>query len=336
MRFAEYLRDSIPVIVVQVLCMVLLSLFLLSAGNSADTVGLVLLIWLAVAAAYMTVRWYRRRGFLMRLSDLAEALEEKYLIAELMEKPRRADDSVFYRILKLADKSMLERVADAQREKREYREQVEQWVHEAKTPITAMRLLCENNPTAIQKPLLLELERLNHYVEQALYLSGSEHTEKDYRIRELVLVEAVHQAIAQNKQLLLQNQVRLCVEPSDVTAYTDERWLVFILSQLLNNAVKYKSDTPVIEFRIAREGERVLLTVADNGIGIPAEDMPRIFEKGFVGRNGRGGGRATGMGLYLCRRLCERLGVGLKACSDGDGRTVFTLMFYENPFVGVR
>ncbi len=336
MRLAEYLKDNIPAMILQVLCMVLLSLFLLSAGNTADTVGFVLLIWFAVAAAYMAWCYYRRCGFLKRLLDLTEELEEKYLIAELMEKPLRADDRVFYGILKLADKSMLERVAAAERENREYREQIEQWVHETKTPITAIRLLCENNPTAIQKPLLLELERLNHYVEQALYLSGSEHTEKDYRIRELTLVEAVHQAIAQNKQLLLQNQVQLCVEPCDITAYTDEKWLVFILSQLLNNAVKYKNDTPVIEFRITQEDERVLLAVADNGIGIPPEDMPRIFEKGFTGRNGRTGGRATGMGLYLCMKLCERLGVGLEACSDGGGRTVFTLIFYRNPFVGVR
>ncbi len=117
-----------------------------------------------------------------KLLDMAEQLSERYLISEVMELPEQAENQVYYQLLKMAGKSMLEQIGEVERERLEYKEYIEQWIHEIKTPITAMKLLCENHRTDWTKELLLELEKTNRFTEQALYYARSEHTEKDYSV----------------------------------------------------------------------------------------------------------------------------------------------------------
>lgn len=268
-----------------------------------------------------------------KLLKLTEQLEERYLISEVMEKPDRADDQVYYQILKLAGKSMLEQIGAVRRERREYREYIEQWVHEVKTPITAMKLLCENNRSPLTKSLLVELEKTNRFTEQALYYARSEHTETDYSVREIRLFDVVHQAIAENKYLLLQYGVNIEVEEMTATVFSDEKWICFILNQMIVNAVKYRSAQPALRFSVESREGNTILNIADNGIGIAASDLPRIFEKGFTGQNGRNASQnATGIGLYLCKRLCDKLGIGISAASSKTG-TTFQLTFHVNDFI---
>lgn len=264
-----------------------------------------------------------------KLLDMAEQLSERYLISEVMELPEQAEDQVYYQLLKMAGKSMLEQIGEVERERLEYKEYIEQWIHEIKTPITAMKLLCENHRTDWTKELLLELEKTNRFTEQALYYARSEHTEKDYSVREMALSQVVHQAIADNKYLLLQGGMRLEVEEMQDTVYSDEKWVRFILNQLIANAVKYRMEQPVLRISTHKRQDQVVLVVEDNGIGIAASDLPRIFEKGFTGQNGRMVQQSTGIGLYLCKRLCEKLGIGIMAESSEHG-TAISLSFHIN------
>ena len=264
-----------------------------------------------------------------KLLDMAEQLSERYLISEVMELPEQAEDQVYYQLLKMAGKSMLEQIGEIERERLEYKEYIEQWIHEIKTPITAMKLLCENHRTDWTKELLLELEKTNRFTEQALYYARSEHTEKDYSVREMALSQVVHQAIADNKYLLLQGGMRLEVEEMQDTVYSDEKWVRFILNQLIANAVKYRTEQPVLRISTHKRQDQVVLVVEDNGIGIAASDLPRIFEKGFTGQNGRMVQQSTGIGLYLCKRLCEKLGIGIAAESSEQG-TAISLAFHIN------
>ena len=228
---------------------------------------------------------------------------------------------------------MLEQISVVKRERTEYKDQIEQWVHEIKTPITAMKLLCENHRSDFIKELLIELERTNRFTEQALYYARSEHTEKDYSVREIRLFDVVHQAIAVYKYMLLQNGVNIELQETDDAVYSDEKWICFILNQLIVNSVKYRGPQPEIRFYTVRRGNDIVLCVQDNGIGIDASDLPRIFEKGFTGKNGRSAAQdATGIGLYLCKRLCEKLDIGLHAESAGQGTTI-QLSFHVNDFI---
>ena len=329
MNSRRYWKNRIPFLLTNLICMVALIVFLLVCGNSISVVLLILVVWAVVLLSGLFLTYWKRKRQMQKLLDIAGQLSERYLISEVMELPEQAEDQVYYQLLKMAGKSMLEQIGEVRRERLEYKEYIEQWIHEIKTPITAMKLLCENHRTDWTKELLLELEKTNRFTEQALYYARSEHTEKDYSVREMSLSQVVHQAIADNKYLLLQSGVRLEVEEMADTVYSDEKWVRFILNQLIANVVKYRSGQPVLRFSTRRQQDQVILVVEDNGIGISPADLPRVFEKGFTGQNGRMVQQSTGIGLYLCKRLCDKLGIGIAAESSGQG-TAISLAFHIN------
>ena len=329
MNRRRYWKNRIPFLLTNLICMVALTVFLLVCGNSISTVLLILSVWTLILLAGLFLTYWQRERQMRQLLDMAGQLSERYLISEVMELPAQAEDQVYYRLLKMAGKSMLEQIGEIRRERQEYKEYIEQWIHEIKTPITAMKLLCENHRTDWTKELLLELEKTNRFTEQALYYARSEHTEKDYSVRKMALIQVVHQAIADNKYLLLQSGMHLEVEEIQDTVYSDDKWVRFILNQLIANAVKYRTGQPILRFSTHRQQDQVVLVVEDNGIGISATDLPRIFEKGFTGQNGRNVQQSTGIGLYLCKRLCEKLGIGITAESSENGTSI-SLAFHIN------
>lgn len=328
-----YVKNHLPLILLNLLGALALSLFLLATGNAIQTVLFIFITWMLVLILCLTICYLSRKKRLDKLLEMAGQLKERYLIPEVMQEPDRAEEQVFYQLLKMSEKSMLERIGEVERERGEYRAYIEQWVHEVKTPITALKLLCENNRSPFSRDVLAELENINRYTEQALYYARSEHTEKDYSIQEMNLADVVHGAIADNKYLLRQCDMAITVDDLEPVVYADDKWVRFILNQIISNAVKYRPPQhPALRIFTERSGDQVLLSIADNGIGIPESDLPRIFEKGFTGQNGRTIHSSTGIGLYLCKRLCDKLGIGLAASSSDKGTTI-TLSFHINDFI---
>ena len=207
MSSRRYWKNRLPFLLTNLVFMAALTVFLLVCGNSVSAVVLILIVWALILLAGIVLTYWKRKRQMKKLLDMAKQLSERYLIPEVMELPEQAEDQVYYQLLKMAEKSMLEQIGEVERERLEYKEYIEQWIHEIKTPITAMKLLCENHRTDWAKELLLELEKTDRFTEQALYYACSEHTEKDYSVREIVLSQVVHQAIADNKYLLLQGDV---------------------------------------------------------------------------------------------------------------------------------
>ncbi len=328
----QYLKNQLPVILINVLGMIALALFLTVCGNNIQTCFFILLVWMLVFILYLLLSFRSRKKYLNQLLRMTEQLEERYLLPEIMAAPEKADDRVFYQIMKMTEKSMLERIGKMQRESREYKEYIEQWIHEVKTPITAMKLMCENNLSSFTRDLMKELENINRFTEQALYYARSEHAEKDYSVREIHLGDVVHEAIADNKYLLRQNNVVITVEHMEHTVYSDDKWVRFILDQIISNAVKYRTEHPTLCFFTEKMDDQICLSIEDNGIGIQKSDLSRIFEKGFTGQNGRTVHSSTGIGLYLCKRLCDKLGIGITACS-GSNKTTISLSFHVNDFI---
>ena len=194
------------------------------------------------------------------------------------------------------------------------------WVHQIKTPISVMRMMLQSEDTQEHRELSAELFRIEQYVEMVLsYLRlGSDST--DYLFREVPLDSVIRQAIHKFAPLFVQKRIRLVYQPTEETALTDEKWLLFILEQLLSNAVKYTASG-----EITITVEKRLLKISDTGIGIAPEDLPRIFERGFTGYNGRADKKSTGLGLYLCKQAAGRLSIGLSAASTVGVGSVFTL-----------
>ena len=179
----------------------------------------------------------------------------------------------------------------------------------------------------------MENQRIENYVDMALYYARSENVYKDFIIRRTSLQEIAEEVLEKNRLLLIKNGVRAEVDCPDAV-YTDGKWIAFILNQLFLNCVKYRGAQPVLCVRTKREKDGVCLTVEDNGVGIRGEELSRIFEKGFTGSNGRDHERATGMGLYLCRKLCGRLGIGLRAESEYGTGTRMLLLFPVGNYTG--
>ena len=215
-------------------------------------------------------------------------------------------------------------------EQNDYRDYIESWVHEIKAPITSIQLACENHKDEVTRQIGLENQRIENDVDMVLYYARMEKVYKDYMIEETDLGKAASEILIKNKYYLISNGVRGEVECPDL-AYTDKKWILFILNQLMLNSVKYKSENPkvhpYIHIYTERYGHGVRLIVEDNGTGIREEEMSRIFEKGFTGSNGRNGKKSTGMGLYLCRRLCEKLGIAIEAESVRGEGTKMILTF---------
>lgn len=195
------------------------------------------------------------------------------------------------------------------------------WVHQIKTPIAVMQMMLQMEDTKEHRDLSAELFRIEQYVEMVLsYLrlgSGS----NDLVIKQCTLDDIIKQAIHKYAPYFIRKRIRLSYEPTDQTILTDEKWLLLIVEQLLSNAIKY---TKHGEIRITVT-EDMVLQIADTGIGIAPEDMPRIFEKGFTGYNGRSYKKATGLGLYLCKQAAEKLGITIGAESVVGKGTTFSL-----------
>jgi len=204
----------------------------------------------------------------------------------------------------------------------EYREYIELWVHEIKTPISGAKLICENNGYA---GVSSELDRIDNFVEQALFYSRSSHPEKDYVIKQVKLSEIVDRALRRNAKRLIESKIS--IEPLDLeqVVHTDVKWTDFILQQLIDNAIKYQCKK--IKIFGEAHANSISLFVHDDGIGIPEQDLSRVFDKGFTGENGRKFGRSTGLGLYLCKKLCSKLGIGISIDAKPDEYTCVEIVF---------
>ena len=194
------------------------------------------------------------------------------------------------------------------------------WVHQIKTPISAMRLTLQTEDSEASRQLSLQLGRIEGYVEMVLAYLRLDSESTDYVFRTCALDALIRRAVRKFSGEFISRRLRLDYAPVTLQLVTDEKWLQFVLEQLLSNALKY---TPEGSVRIFLSGERTL-AIQDTGIGVAPEDLPRIFERGFTGYNGRGEQKSSGLGLYLCRMVCEKLGCGLRAASrPGAGTTIF-------------
>ncbi len=324
MIFCDYLKDKLLVIIFNIFCMILLSIYLIILNNSFDAVLLIDIVWCLVVILFLEIDYYKRKKYFEEILKMLDELEEKFLISDIILKPQKLEDEIYGKILRSCNKAMLEKITQIKHERKEYKEYIEQWIHEIKIPLSALKLICENNKNDVTKKILFELERTNKYIEQALFYARSENVEKDYLIREFSLEEIVNKAISENKTFLIGNRVSVKVECNH-NVYTDNKWIIFILSQIITNSVKYGAKN--LKIYSCKNDGKVELCVNDNGVGISEADLPRIFEKGFTGNNGHTNQKSTGIGLYLCKKLCDKIEVEIEVSSKQGEFTEVRLIF---------
>ena len=202
------------------------------------------------------------------------------------------------------------------------------WAHQIKTPIAAMRLHLQNEDSAFSRSISFELLRIEQYVEMVLGYLRLDADSSDYVIQYYDLDAILKQSIRKFSAQFIQKKIRLDYRPVQCQVLTDEKWLAFVIEQVLSNALKYTKSGGVITIAMPNP---MMLCIRDTGIGIAPEDLPRIFEKGYTGYNGRLDKKASGIGLYLCRRICDNLGHRIWANSSVNQGTVIWLDLKSAP-----
>lgn len=282
----------------------------------------------------MLIEYYSKKSYYNNLLEKLDELDQKYLLSEVISKANFQDGNLFKEILEETGKSMLENVNKYKYAQEDYKEYIELWIHEIKTPISASKLIIENNKNQVTKNIEEELDKIENYTEQALYYARSNTVEKDYIIAKTNLKDIVNMSIIKNKTIILNNKIELDIHDLEKQVYTDSKWVVFILNQVIQNSIKYsKKENKLIEIYAEEQKEKVTLYIKDNGLGIKKSELLRVFEKGFTGENGRIiGKKSTGIGLYLCKKLCDKLQLAININAEQNVGTEVTIVFPKGSF----
>lgn len=280
---------------------------------------------LACGIACFLLYFLPRYRFYREAYQKEQELKEKHMLYDVLEPPGFAEGNALCDLLEAAGQAMQQRIASYELDSREYREYVETWVHEIKTPIASGQLIAENNPSKAMEVMACELLKIDSYVEQALYYARSSSAEQDYLVRKYQLKELVRGALRSRARMLILRGIAVQLERLDFQVYTDSKWMGFMIGQVLENSSKYGAKH--LHIWAEKRQENIVLHIEDDGVGVDEQDIGRIFEKGFTGKNGRAYGKSTGIGLYLCRKLADKLGMGIFAHSCQEGGLCINFVF---------
>ena len=335
MRFRDYIKEKMVLIIGTILALVSVEILLLAYNISILIRVYCAFIIVFVMALAILIEYKKKKDYYNELIKNMEELKEKYLISEIIKTPNFIEGKILKDILQDTGKSMLENVNYYKNIQEDYKEYIELWIHEVKIPIAASKMIIENNKNEVTKSIDEELDKVENYTEQALFYARSNAVEKDYIINKTNLKEIVNGAILKNKTTLLNEKVSIELSNlKEEEVYTDSKWAVFIVNQIIQNAIKYsKKENKKIEISSQEKNDKVILYIKDNGIGIKKGEITRVFERGFTGENGRIiGQKSTGIGLYLCKKLCDRLGLGIELNSEKDKGTEVRIIFPKNNY----
>ena len=333
MSLKDYLKSKVAIIFLNIIALMTLSVFLLSVGNESKIIITIAITWIVFLFVYFMFAYRKRRDYFKIIEKSVANIDKKFLISEVLKEPPFIEAKPYYYLLKKSSKSMREEINREKSKHKDYKEYIEQWIHEVKTPISLIKLIEENNRTAKSSEILIQLEEIDRYVEQSLFYARSEDVDKDYLIKEISLQSCVNSVITRNKQGFILNNIYLEINDIDKLVFSDSKWLEFILNQIIVNAIKYRqNECPNVKIYAIDIKNGTRLIIEDNGIGIPSNEIDRVFEKGFTGNIGRINSRSTGMGLYLCNKLCDKLGLLIDIESKINNYTKVIITFPMGSF----
>ncbi|WP_449537373.1 sensor histidine kinase [Ferdinandcohnia sp. Marseille-Q9671] len=322
--FKEY---SLLIIVQAVQMLVILSIFWFDGYRDIHLFFYVIFLNFFILGCYLLYYYLSRRKLYQRLNQPLESLDDSF---------QKTDDTpvsiAFDQVLRNQYKLFQSQLESVEKEQEEHRKFMDQWVHQMKTPLSVIELTAQNLDEPESSSIREETERMQTGLNTVLYIARLKTIEQDFHIKPVNLAKLVDEVNGENKRFYIRNKVypKLEVEKEGLTVETDEKWLFFILSQLINNAVKYSSGTSNrIVISIYERGKEAILEVKDFGIGIPDADQRRIFDPFYTGENGRKFRESTGMGLYLTKETLDTLGHRIEMESEFGKGTTFRIIFTE-------
>ncbi len=336
MQFKEFIKDKIFQISLLVFAILTIEIFLMIYKFAIFIkiyipVIIVLTYFIGLLIEYLT-----KNKYYSNINNILDGLEDKYLITEIVKEADFIEGKILKDILRQTNKAMIENVNKYKYLQEDYKDYIELWIHEIKLPLATSKMIIENNKSQVTEKMDDELDKIENYIEQALFYARSNNVEKDYYIKNIKLEEIVKESIKKCKNLLIDANTSINLHNLDAEVNTDNKWIVFILNQIIQNSVKYRKSNINLELEIyaKKQKENVVLYIKDNGIGIKESEIEKIFDKSFTGTNGRlSNKKSTGIGLYLCKNLCEKLGINIVATSVENEGTEISLIFPKGSFI---
>lgn len=333
MSIVTFIKERMLFLMVNLITFLLISILMNIVEVSMNAIFVLFLIWFFPLLIYMFLEFIKYNRYFKNLTSTLEGLDKKYLLPEVINGPRSQEERIISDVLKECNKSMHENVKYYKDEQAEYKEYIETWVHEIKTPIASAKLILENDDSNLSSRINYEMKRVEGFIEQVLYYARSSDVSKDYIIREFSLKDVVMKAIKNNSRDFINRNIKLNINKIEGNIFSDAKWIEFIINQIIINAIKFSiPNKGEISISSKVNENNIVLTIEDNGVGINEKDIDRVFEKGFTGENGRNFGKSTGMGLYLCKKLCDKLGIGISLTSKEKIGTKVSIVFPKGKF----
>lgn len=278
---------------------------------------------------YLAVDFLLKRNHFNRIKE--NSLSDELDWVNSISAPVNAEEKIYYELLLKLYKAANEKIAQNNEKSIENLEFMTMWVHEIKTPIAAAKLIIENSINEPSEKTLYsvedEINKIEDFIQVALFYSRSDDFAKDYMICSTNLNKIVNDCIIREYSSITNKKLALNIKKLDVEIDTDEKWLGFIIKQILDNAIKYSPVSSEIKIYAEQTEKEIILWIEDSGVGIKAEDISRVFDKNFTGNNGRKFYNSTGIGLYLSQKLARKLGCNISVSSEYDRGTKVSIHF---------
>ncbi len=337
MKLGSYCKDNLYKIFLIIICYIINLLIFLAFKIDKQVIISTTFIYISCFLLIFFIPYFRKKSFYTNLINNISLLDKSYLVLETLSRPEFYEGELLYQALYEINKSMTENVRLIKDNSEEFKDYIEMWIHEVKIPLSSLILMSNNHKDKFDKQTKLQLKRLEDYVEQILYYVRSETAEKDYLIKEVNLSKVIKNVGLNNINYLLENKIDYIVENSNYKVLTDAKWLEFILGQIINNSIKYKRNIKNSYIKISVEDylDKTILIIEDNGIGIKKSDLKQVFDKSFTGENGRNTNKSTGMGLFIAKNMCTKLGHKIEINSIYNEYTKVSITFAKNKYYDV-
>lgn len=331
MNLRDFIKERIVFIIINSLILLFTALLLMVLKVDSFAILFIVIINGAGILIYHIFDYLRKKQYYDEIKENMESLDKKYLISEVIEEGTFTESKLIYDVICKSNKAMNDEIGEFKRGINDYREYIELWVHEIKTPIATCKLLIENNESPLTESIGEEVCKLENYIDQALFYTRSNTLEKDYIIKEMSLSSCVNKVLNNNADSLIKKRVKISLGDLEKMVYSDSKWIEFILGQIISNSIKYMNkEHKELKIYCNENSKYVILNIEDNGAGISEKDISRVFDKGFTGENGRKFGKSTGIGLYLCKKLCKKLGLDITLISEEGKFTRVSIIFPIN------
>lgn len=331
MHFYQYLKDKRFFIFFYVCTMFIVSLFMIIQQSlRIPDILYINVLCGSIAITYIVTGFYYHKEFYQHLTSVTKCNHQDLLA--ILPKAQTYEQQLFIKLFHKVYKKHLEQLNKLHHDREDYQDFITTWIHEVKVPIAASRLLIESNQDQSIELLIDkledELDKIDHYVEQALYYSRIDTFSKDYFIHESTLREVVKESVKKYAKSFINKEIHFHMEDLHQSVKTDSKWLIFIIDQIFSNALKYTEKGDQILAYSEEDPYEKRLLIKDTGMGIKQEDLHRVFEKGFTGSIGRKHSKSTGIGLYLAKKMALKLNHNLTIRSKEE---VFTEVIIHFP-----